>query len=213
MPKTVRADYQSKVHKPTNFEAFWQGLLRQVEAIPLNPEVVPDPLRTSDDIEAFQVFYHSLDQVRIAAWYCRPSRRAERSPAILFLPGYQMDPPIPKEWARKGYIALSVAPRGELRSMHQLNPGYRNFLTLYRVYHHRSPDLCLSRRLCGHLACNRFFALTPGSRSNPHWGDWYQPGWRPDHLHRRHAARNPCRGSGRPLPLWLPRCHRTDAYL
>jgi cephalosporin-C deacetylase len=129
MPKDIRADYQSKMHKPPDFEAFWQGVLGQVEAIPLAPEMVPDPLRTSDDIEVFQVFYDSLDQVRIAAWYCRPSRRAERSPAILFLPGYQMDPPIPKEWARKGYIALSVAPRGKLRSMRQFDPGYPNLLT------------------------------------------------------------------------------------
>jgi cephalosporin-C deacetylase len=129
MPTQVRADYQSKMRKPADFEAFWQGIMRQAETIPLASEVVPDPLRTSDDIEVFQVFYDSLEQVRIAAWYCRPSRRAERSPAILFLPGYQMDPPIPKEWARKGYIGLSVAPRGKLRSMRQFNPGYPNLLT------------------------------------------------------------------------------------
>jgi cephalosporin-C deacetylase len=136
MPKTMRADYQSKMHKPADFEVFWQGVLRQAAAIPLAPEMIPDPLRTSDDIEVFQVFYTSLDQVRIAAWYCRPSRRAERSPAIMFLPGYQMDPPIPKEWARKGYIALSVAPRGKLRSMHQFNPGYPNLLTYNIVDRH-----------------------------------------------------------------------------
>jgi cephalosporin-C deacetylase len=129
MPKQVRADYQSKMRKPADFEAFWQGIMRQAETIPLASEMVPEPLRTSDDIEVFQVFYDSLDQVRIAAWYCCPSRRAERSPAILFLPGYQMDPPIPKEWARKGYIALSVAPRGKLCSMRQFNPGYPNLLT------------------------------------------------------------------------------------
>jgi cephalosporin-C deacetylase len=40
-----------------------------------------------------------------------------------------MDPPIPKEWARKGYLALSVAPRGKLRSTRQFNPGYPNLLT------------------------------------------------------------------------------------
>jgi cephalosporin-C deacetylase len=136
MPKTVQVDYQTKVTKPTDFEAFWQGVLRQVEAIPLAPELVPDRFRTSDDIEVFQVFYDSLEQVRIAAWYCRPTRRPERSPAILFLPGYQMDPPIPKEWARKGYIALSVAPRGKLRSTRQFNPGYPNLLTYNMVDRH-----------------------------------------------------------------------------
>src|SRR5439155_1627586 len=59
----------------------------------------------------------------------RPVRRAQRTPAIMLLPGYQMDPPIPKEWARKGCIALSVAPRGKLRSNRQFNPGYPNLLT------------------------------------------------------------------------------------
>jgi cephalosporin-C deacetylase len=136
MPKDVQADYQSKVTKPTDFEAFWRGVLQQAEAIPLAEEVVPEPLRTSEDIEVFQVFYDSLDHVRIAAWYCRPAQRAERAPAILFLPGYQLDPPIPKEWARKGYIALSVAPRGKLRSNRQFNPGYPNLLTYNLVDRH-----------------------------------------------------------------------------
>src|SRR3989442_1064635 len=55
--------------------------------------------------------------------------RRESTPAVMFTPGYQMDPPVPKEWARKGYVALSVAPRGKLRSMRQFNPGYPNLLT------------------------------------------------------------------------------------
>ena len=129
MPKAVSADYQCSVRKPYDFDEFWQDVLRQAAAIPLDIEIVPDRLRTSDEIEVFEVFYTSLDRVRVAAWYCRPARRAERSPAVMFLPGYQMDPPIPKEWARKGYIALSLAPRGKLRSMRQFNPGYPNLLT------------------------------------------------------------------------------------
>ena len=123
------AEYRSKVRKPDDFDAFWTDVLRQAAAVPLDPEIVPDPLRSSDDVETFQVFYTSLEHVRIAAWYCRPARRAERMPAILLSPGYQMDPPIPKEWARKGYVALSVAPRGKLRSLSQFNPGYPNLLT------------------------------------------------------------------------------------
>ncbi len=129
MPKEVRADYQSTVQKPADFDAFWDEVRRQEAAMALEPEVVLDPLRTSPDIEVFQVFYNSIDHVRIAAWYCRPTQRSERTPAVMFLPGYQMDPPIPKDWARKGYIALSVAPRGKLRSNRQYNPGYPNLLT------------------------------------------------------------------------------------
>src|SRR5499433_2049202 len=129
MPKAVSVDYQSKVRKPDDFDAFWNDVLGQAAAIPLDAEIVPDPLRTSEDVEVFQVFYTSLERVRIAAWYCRPARRSPRTPAIMLLPGYQMDPPIPKDWARKGYLALSVAPRGKLRSHRQFNPGYPNLLT------------------------------------------------------------------------------------
>jgi cephalosporin-C deacetylase len=136
MPKHVSAEYQSVVHQPADFDAFWDGVQQQAAAMPLDPEIVPDPLRTSADIEVFHVFYTSIDHVRIAAWYCRPTRRAAQTPALLFLPGYQMDPPIPKEWARKGYIALSVAPRGKLRSNRQFNPGYPNLLTYNLVDRH-----------------------------------------------------------------------------
>jgi cephalosporin-C deacetylase len=129
MARTVPVDYESRMRTPDDFDAFWNEVLRQAAGIPLDPEMVPDPLRTSDDVEVFQVFYTSLDRVRIAAWYCRPTRAAGRHPAILLLPGYQMDPPIPKEWARKGYCALSIAPRGKLRSLRQFNPGYPNLLT------------------------------------------------------------------------------------
>ena len=136
MPRAVATDYRSTVRKPDDFDAFWDDVLRQASAIPLEAEIVPDALRTSEDIEVFQVFYESLDNVRVAAWYCRPAHRGERTPAIMLLPGYQMDPPIPKDWARKGYIALSVAPRGKLRSMNQFNPGYPNLLTYNIVDRH-----------------------------------------------------------------------------
>ena len=95
MPKTVSPHYQSVVHKPKDFNAFWDGVQDQAARLPLDPEIIPEPLRSSADIDVSQVFYTSLDGVRIAAWYCRPTRRPDKAPAILLLPGYQMDPPIP----------------------------------------------------------------------------------------------------------------------
>ncbi len=129
MPRPVPADYVCKVKKPSDFDEFWGDALKQASRIPLEPETLPDPLRTSDDVETFQVFYNSLDNVRIAAWYCLPRNRRGKLPGLLIVPGYQSDPPIPKEWARRGYAALSVAPRGKVRSKSQFNPGYPNLLT------------------------------------------------------------------------------------
>lgn len=129
MPRMVPADYRARVRRPADFDTFWDEVQQQAAAIPLAPECVLDRLRTSASVEVFQVSYDSLDAVRIAAWYCRPVGATGRLPAILTLPGYQMEPVIPKDWARQGYCALTVAPRGKLRSNRQFNPGYPNLLT------------------------------------------------------------------------------------
>ena len=121
--------YQTKVRKPEDFDAFWRSVEEQARAIPLRAEVVHSPLRSSPEMDVYEVFYDSLDHVRIAAWYCVPKGASRPLPAILFLPGYLSDPPIPKEWARKGYAALTVAPRGKVRSNRQFNPGYPGLLT------------------------------------------------------------------------------------
>ena len=139
----------------------------------------------------------------------RPAGRSGRRRSC-FLPGYQMDPPIPKEWARKGYIALSVAPRGKLRSMRQFNPGYPNLLTYNIVDRHtyayrgfyvdtwRGIDFLLSRpeveptRL-GVTGSSQGGGLTITTAAM-----------------RPRGPRGVRRGA---LPLRLHGCHRADAYL
>ena len=121
--------YVSKVEKPADFDEFWDGVLAQAAGVPLNPETNYSDLRSDDSVEVYETFYDSVDDVRIAGWYCVPRGSEGKLPAMLALPGYQGEPAIPKEWARKGYAALSVAPRGKLRSNSQFNPGYPGLLT------------------------------------------------------------------------------------
>jgi cephalosporin-C deacetylase len=129
MAYTVDRNYQCKARIPDDFDGFWDSVKADVSRIPLEPEAIPDAMRSSDDIEVFQVFYNSLDNVRIAGWYCIPRERTGPLAAVMVVPGYQSDPPITKDWARKGYATLSVAPRGKLRSNAQFNPGYPGLLT------------------------------------------------------------------------------------
>ena len=56
MPKVIPPDYVSKNKKPSDFDDFWNGVLEEASKIPLDAETIPDPLRTSDEIETFQVF-------------------------------------------------------------------------------------------------------------------------------------------------------------
>ena len=130
MPARSSPDkFLTRVRKPTDFDDYWNDVLLQASAVPMEAEVNLDELRSSEDVDVYEVFFNSVDHVRIAGWYCVPKNIQNKVPAMLEVPGYQMEPPIPKNWARKGYAAFSVAPRGKLRSNHQFNPGYPGLLT------------------------------------------------------------------------------------
>ena len=128
MVRTAPEQFVSQVAVPADLDDYWQNVLSETAEIPLEAEALPDPLRSTGDIDVYEVFFTSLDRVRIAGWYAVPKGRSGL-PGLLQVPGYQMEPPVPKNWARKGYAALSVAPRGKLRSNRQFNPGYPGLLT------------------------------------------------------------------------------------
>ena len=128
MNRVSPAEYGTSMVRPDDFDQFWDETLAQADQIPLNPTVTPLPLRSTPEVEVYEVHYDSLDGVRIAGWYCLPAQRRGKLPAILHVPGYNQDPPIPKETARSGYAAFSAAPRGKLRSNAQFNPGYPGLL-------------------------------------------------------------------------------------
>ena len=123
------ADFVSSVKRPADIDSFWSDILARTASIPLDVETAYDPLRSTPQVDVYQVHYTSLDQVRIAGWYARPTNHRGQLPGLLIVPGYSMEPVIPKAWAVRGYAAFSVAPRGKLRSNGQFNPGYPGLLT------------------------------------------------------------------------------------
>ena len=125
----VDRNYRCSVTKPDDFDEFWNGVMEDVNSIDLDPCMEIDPLRSNDEVDVYQVFYNSLDHVRISAWYSLPKGVTGRLPAMIQLPGYQSDPPIAREWATKGYACISVNPRGKVRSRSQFDPGYPGLLT------------------------------------------------------------------------------------
>ena len=129
MNRTPRDRDASKVAMPPDFDDFWQRVMDQADGIPLNPEVVQDPLRTTEHVDVYRVHYDSLDHVRIFGWYCLPREREAPLPAILTLPGYNAEPGIPRDLALRGYAAFDAAPRGKVGSHRQFNPGYPGLLT------------------------------------------------------------------------------------
>jgi cephalosporin-C deacetylase len=118
------------VRRPADFDAFWQEVQDELAATPLDPTVEPVPHRSKDAVEVYEIGYTSLDGVRIAGWYCRPRESWAEGPypGLSIVPGYVSEPTLPKSWAKLGYAAIGVAPRGKLRSNAQFNPGYPGLL-------------------------------------------------------------------------------------
>src|SRR5215217_1311507 len=133
MTTTVRRApelHQTSVHRPLDFDTFWHQTMAEAAAIPLNPSIARVPMRSTPEVDVFEIGYDSLDGVRIAGWYCVPTERhlPPPYPALLIVPGYVSEPTLPKSWAKQGYAAVGVAPRGKLRSNKQYNPGYPGLL-------------------------------------------------------------------------------------
>lgn len=121
-------DYQVTVVRPPDFDEFWRQVMADLTALPLAPSVTPVPERSSPDVDVFRIHYTSLDGLRISGWYCLPADRPEPLPALLLPPGYISDPTIPKSWAREGYAALALAPRGKIGSNALYDPGFPGLL-------------------------------------------------------------------------------------
>src|SRR5918997_6948250 len=123
--------YGTSVVRPPDFDAFWAAIMAEADAIPLNPSLSHVPMRSTGEVDVYEIGYDSLDGLRIAGWYCVPkeSYLPPPYPALLIVPGYISEPALPKSWAKLGYAAVGVAPRGKLRSNLHFNPGYPGLLT------------------------------------------------------------------------------------
>lgn len=122
--------YDLHLTRPADFDRFWSEVMAQADRIPLDPVMEPVPRRSTADVEVFEIRYRSLDGVVVAGWYCRPSGpvSAPPHPGLMLVPGYVSEPTLPTTWARRGYAAVGVAPRGKLRSNARYNPGYPGLL-------------------------------------------------------------------------------------
>lgn len=128
IPASLEA-FQTETIRPADFDDFWDKTLAIAAKTPFNATVERNNLRSTSDVDVYDVYYDSFAGVRVSGWYCLPTSCSDPIPGMLHLPGYIADPLIPKESARQGYAAFGAAPRGKLRSNKQINPGYPGLLT------------------------------------------------------------------------------------
>lgn len=127
MVRVKPESWVSSVKKPADFDAFWVATLDATARIDPQPEFTHVAMRSTPEVDVFDVRYRSYGGLRIAGWYCKPKGDGP-FPGLLIVPGYVSEPMLPKVWAARGYAVFSAAPRGKLRSNSGFNPGYPGLL-------------------------------------------------------------------------------------
>jgi cephalosporin-C deacetylase-like acetyl esterase len=129
---------QPQLLRPADFDAFWDGIMKELAGIPLDAKVT-GPVRVMNDddiaaynvasaclpldydptghraekVEVYKVNYACVDGTRCYGWLAKPVGDGP-FPAMLVLPGAAGGPrPIPAEQARHGYVALAIQVHGQ----------------------------------------------------------------------------------------------------
>ena len=72
MNQRAPSKYGTQVIKPDDFDIFWGELLERSDKIPLNASLTLDSMRSTEQVEVFEVHYDSLNSLRVFGWYCLP---------------------------------------------------------------------------------------------------------------------------------------------
>src|SRR5436853_497285 len=55
--------YGTSTTRPPDFDQFWNAIMAEAAAIPLNPAMEHVPLRSTDEVDVYEIHYDSLDLV------------------------------------------------------------------------------------------------------------------------------------------------------
>ncbi|WP_019912397.1 acetylxylan esterase [Paenibacillus sp. HW567] len=108
--------YEGSSPKPADFDSFWDRALRDLDAQPLDYELVPAEF-TSELAECFHLYFTGVGGARIHCKYARPKKAAqEKGRGIVIFHGYSCDS---GDWMEKvayaahGISVLAMDCRGQ----------------------------------------------------------------------------------------------------
>ena len=105
-------DYiNSPLHKPADFDAFWNDALQELAKINPAYQITEEPEKSTAEYKAYKVEMNSLENVKIFGWLTIPKTwiKGKKFPVVVVYPGYQvkMNPLFFYD-----YIGLSLNVRG-----------------------------------------------------------------------------------------------------
>jgi cephalosporin-C deacetylase len=93
-------------------DRFWKRTLSELAEVPMDALVEPAPAQSGREYTTSLVTLTSLGGIRIRGWFSVPNDGTCFS-AIMAVPGYSGNKPIPVHLVQQGYAVLTLFPRGQ----------------------------------------------------------------------------------------------------
>ena len=118
---------------PTDLESFWKTTIAELAGTEINPVVEELAEQSHREFTTYSVVLHSFQNQRIRAWYSVPNDPplGGRFPAILAVPGYTGNKPVPVHLAMAGFAVLTLFPRGQGESIQEWQVDHGTKLTYH----------------------------------------------------------------------------------
>ncbi len=114
MPYEQLVSYTGRNPKPTDFDAYWDRALKELEATPAAVELAPHP-NPARFAECFDLWFTGAGGARVYSQYIRP-RSPGPHPALLRFHGYSMnawDWYDKLAWVAQGFVVAALDVRGQ----------------------------------------------------------------------------------------------------
>jgi cephalosporin-C deacetylase len=118
---------------PADLNAFWQRTKDELQTTPVNALLTEAPEHSGREYVTSLVQLDSFRGKRLRAWYSVPtdSSTGGKLPAVLAVPGYAGDKPIPTHLAVSGFAVLTLYPRGQGESRKEWELEHSTKLTYH----------------------------------------------------------------------------------
>jgi len=101
-----------RTDQPADFDAYWEAVLAELDAVPAAPTLDPNPIRSTDFSTCYSLYLTSLGPYRLYAYYSVP-RGDGPFPAILHTPGYASVVTQTPFEERQRYVSMALCARGQ----------------------------------------------------------------------------------------------------
>ena len=118
---------------PRDLSSFWQRTTEELARAKPNAALEEAPEQSGREFLTCQVTLDSFQGRRLRGWYSVPkdAPTGRGFPAVLAVPGYGGDKPIPTNLVMSGYAVLTLFPRGQGESKKEWELEHSTKLTYH----------------------------------------------------------------------------------